>query len=194
MLQEGVNPALIENGGKIAGFPVGPLEVLDATNLSLSLDIRRQWRKDLGDAYVPHPAESVLDLFVDKLGRPGRAGGKGFYEYPADGDKGLWPGLADHFPRAADQPEVEEVQRRLMHVQAIETVRCLEENVVTKPRDADIGSILGWGFPGWTGGVASYIDLYGADKLAEDCRRYAETLGERYAVPGSFTEIAKAAA
>ena len=190
MLKEGVAPALIENAGKIAGFPVGPLEVVDNTSLGLSLAIRRQWQKDLGDDYVAHPADDVFELFVDTLDRPGRKAGRGFYDWPAEGRKRLWPELGRHFPRAADQPDVEEVKRRLLHIQSVEALRCRAENVVTGRADADVGSILGWGFPMYTGGVLSWIGQVGAAAFEAQCNALAEKHGPRFAPPDEVEALA----
>ena len=126
-----------------------------------------------------------------RLKRPGRKAGAGWYEYSGEG-KRLWPGLREHFPRAADQPDVEEVKNRLMHIQAIETARCIEEDVI-QASDADIGSILGWGFPAWTGGAASYVGLMGADKLADACTALADQHGDRFAPPANLGALAAAA-
>ena len=194
MLKEGVAPALIENAGKIAGFPVGPLEVVDNTSLGLSLAIRRQWKKDLGDAYTGHPADDVFELFVETLDRPGRKAGKGFYDWPEDGPGGktkrLWPELGRHFPRAADQPDVEEARRRLLHIQSVEALRCRAENVVTSRADADVGSILGWGFPMYTGGVLSWVGQTGAADFTDQCHALAEKHGRRFAPPDEVEALA----
>lgn len=190
LLEEGVNPALIENAGKIAGMPVGPLEVADAVSLELVHKIQKQTKADLGKDYKTQPGDSVIELFVEKLGRLGRKAGKGFYDYPADGPKRLWPDLAKHFPRKAEQPDVEEVKRRLMSIQGIETVRCVEEKVLTDPRDADLGSIFGWGFPPFTGGTLSYIDGRGAERFVRDCDALAQKYGERFAPPPLLRDMA----
>ena len=194
MLKEGVAPALIENAGKIAGFPVGPLEVVDNTSLGLSLAIRRQWKKDLGDAYTGHPADDVFELFVETLDRPGRKAGRGFYDWPEDGPGGktkrLWPELGRHFPRAADQPDVEEARRRLLHIQSVEALRCRAENVVTSRADADVGSILGWGFPMYTGGVLSWVGQTGAADFTDQCHALAEKHGRRFAPPDEVEALA----
>ena len=98
LLKEGVAPALIENAGKIAGFPVGPLEVVDNTSLGLSLAIRRQWKKDLGEDYAGHPADDVFELFVETLDRPGRKAGRGFYDWPEGGPQTPVAGDRPPFP------------------------------------------------------------------------------------------------
>ncbi|MYF85196.1 MAG: 3-hydroxyacyl-CoA dehydrogenase [Rhodospirillaceae bacterium] len=194
LLKEGVAPALIENAGKIAGFPVGPLEVVDNTSLGLSLAIRHQWKKDLGEAYVGHPADDVFELFVETLDRPGRKSGRGIYAWPADGRAGetkcLWPELGRHFTRAAAQPDVEEVKRRLLHIQSVEALRCRAENVVTGRADADVGSILGWGFPMYTGGVLSWVGQVGAAAFEAQCNALAEKHGPRFAPPADVAALA----
>jgi len=190
MLAEGVNPALIENAGRMAGMPMGPLEVADAVNIDLIHHIGEQTRADMGADFVPRPGDPVVDLFVNKLGRPGRKAGKGFYDYTEDG-KRLWPELGEHFPLAAEQPDVEAVKRRLMYIQGVETARCVEENVVTDPRDADIGSILGWGFAPFTGGVLSYVDMVGPQTFVEECDALAKQVGDRFAPPALLREMAQ---
>jgi 3-hydroxyacyl-CoA dehydrogenase/enoyl-CoA hydratase/3-hydroxybutyryl-CoA epimerase len=190
MLAEGVSPALIENAGRLAGMPMGPLEVADAVNIDLIHHIGEQTRADMGESYVPRPGDPVIALFVDKLARPGKKAGKGFYDYTEAG-KRLWPDLAAHFPLADAQPDVDAVKRRLMHIQGVETARCMEENVVTDPRDADIGSILGWGFAPFTGGVLSYVDMVGPQAFVDECDALAKSVGERFAPPALLRDMAK---
>jgi 3-hydroxyacyl-CoA dehydrogenase / enoyl-CoA hydratase / 3-hydroxybutyryl-CoA epimerase len=180
MLAEGVRPALIENAAKLAGMPVGPLAVSDEVSLELSYKIMTQTRKDLGDDYRPHPADAVITRFHDELKRLGKRFGAGFYDYPEGGRKHLWPGLADIYPPAAEQPDVEAVKQRLLYIQSLETARCLEEGVVTDPADADVGSIFGWGFPPWTGGTASLVDTVGMAAFVTACDRMADAVGEHY--------------
>jgi 3-hydroxyacyl-CoA dehydrogenase / enoyl-CoA hydratase / 3-hydroxybutyryl-CoA epimerase len=180
MLAEGVKPALIENAAKMAGMPVGPLAVSDEVTLDLSYKIMKQTRKDLGTEYREHPADAVITRFHDELKRLGKRYGAGFYEYPEGGKKRLWPGLAEVYPPAATQPDVEEVKKRLLNIMALETARCIEEGVVTDPADADVGSIFGWGFPPWTGGTASYIDTVGMAEFLAECDRMADEFGEHY--------------
>ena len=180
MLAEGVKPALIENAAKMAGMPVGPLAVSDEVTLDLSYKIMKQTRKDLGADYHEHPADAVITRFHDELKRLGKRYGAGFYEYPEGGKKYLWPGLASAYPPAAEQPDVEDVKKRLLCIMALETARCIEEGVVTDPADADVGSIFGWGFPPWTGGTASYIDTVGMATFLADCDRMADAFGEHY--------------
>ena len=181
MLEEGVVPALIENAAKMAGFPVGPLAVSDEVTLSLQQRILKQQELDGIPQHLRIRAGSaVLDRMVDELKRPGRRQGGGFYDYPPTAAKKLWPGLAKAFPPAAGQPQVRELQLRFLTIMALESARCLEAGIVGTPSDADIASILGIGYPSWTGGTLSYIDTIGIQRFARDCQTLAERLGERF--------------
>ncbi len=180
LLQEGVNPALVENGAKLAGMPVGPLAVSDEVSIDLSWKVMTQTEKDLGRRYDKPVSYDTVRKFVEELKRPGRRFGAGFYDYPQDGKKHLWPGLADVFPRAPQQPSADEVMKRLLYIQALETARCMEEGVVTTAAEADLGSILGWGFPAWTGGTLSYIDTVGVRNFVAECDRLAKRYGKRF--------------
>lgn len=190
MLAEGINPALIENVAKHAGMPVGPLAVTDEVSLELSYHITEQTKADLGKAYVASPADDVIRLFVEELGRKGKRAGAGFYDYPKSGEKRLWLGLKGHFPLAERQPPPQEVRNRLLYVQALETVRCLDENVVTHPADADVGSVFGWGFPPCTGGTISFIETVGLAAFVTEADRLTEAYGPRFEVPASLRSMA----
>jgi 3-hydroxyacyl-CoA dehydrogenase / enoyl-CoA hydratase / 3-hydroxybutyryl-CoA epimerase len=180
LLGEGVKPALIENAGRMAGMPVGPLALADEVSLTLMQHVATQTKADLGDKYQGTPADPVVAKMVDELGREGKKAGRGFYDYPQDGDKHLWPGLADAYPVAEAQPDVEDIKKRMMYVQSVETARCIEENVVTTPEDADVGSILGWGFAPFHGGVCSMVDSIGIEDFVAECDRLAQAHGERF--------------
>ncbi len=190
MLAEGVNPALIENVAKHAGMPVGPLAVTDEVSIELSYHVLKMTREALGDAHVPTPADEVIVKFIEELDRKGKKSGKGFYDYPQGGRKHLWPELGEHYPLAAEQPAADEVRKRILYVQAIDSVRCLEEGVVTHPADADIGSIFGWGFPPYTGGTISFIETVGLARFVAEADRLADAYGERFRVPDSLREMA----
>jgi 3-hydroxyacyl-CoA dehydrogenase/enoyl-CoA hydratase/3-hydroxybutyryl-CoA epimerase len=190
MLAEGVLPALVENGARLAGMPVGPLALLDEVSIDLSFHIREQTKKDLGEAYTPQSGDAVIDLFFEKLDRIGKKAGKGFYEYPTDGKKYLWPGLSEHFPPAADQPDVEEVKRRLLYAQSLDAARCLEEGVLTDPADGDVGAMLGLGFPPYTGGPLSLIDTVGVAEFVRQCDAMAEGYGPRFTPPALLRDMA----
>jgi 3-hydroxyacyl-CoA dehydrogenase/enoyl-CoA hydratase/3-hydroxybutyryl-CoA epimerase len=191
MLAEGINPALIENVAKHAGMPVGPLAVTDEVTLELSYHVTEQTKADLGDSYVASPADAVISKFVEELDRKGKRYGKGFYDYPEGVKKRLWPGLKELYPLAEEQPTADEVRKRLLYSQAIETVRCMDEGVVTHPADADIGSIFGWGFPPYTGGTISFIETEGLEGFVAEADRLAETYGARFAVPDSLRSMAE---
>jgi len=180
MLAEGVSPALIENAAKMAGMPVGPLAVADEVTIDLQWKVIKQTEADLGRKFVKPVAYDVVQKFVEELKRPGRRFGGGFYDYPQDARKHLWAGLADVYPRAAQQPAADEVIKRIMYIQALETTRCMEEGVVTTAAEADLGSILGWGFPAWTGGTLSYVDTVGIRNFVAECDRLAKRYGKRF--------------
>ncbi|TAK51420.1 MAG: 3-hydroxyacyl-CoA dehydrogenase [Gammaproteobacteria bacterium] len=180
LLAEGVAPALIENAARLAGMPVGPLAVADEVSLELAWRVMQQTEADLGARYRRPVSYEVTRRMVLDLHRPGRRQGAGFYEYPAEGPKRLWPGLAEHWPVASVQPTVLEVRERLLYIQALETARCVEEGVLTDPADGDLGSILGIGFPAWTGGTLAFIDTLGIGRFVADCERLARRHGPRF--------------
>lgn len=182
MLGEGVPPAMIENVGRMTGMPMPPLALNDEVSLDLAYKVREQTKKDLGDKYVSGPADELLEEMVVKLGRVGKKAGKGFYDYPADGKKKLWPGLSDLIGKKLDpeELEVEELKNRFLYIQALEAARCFEEGVVTDVRDADVGAILGWGFAPWTGGPLSLIDMVGTAAFVEQCDKLAQKYGPRF--------------
>ena len=191
MLSEGVIPSVIERAGRMVGMPVGPLALADEVSIELMYKIARQTREDLGKDHVEHPAEQVATLMVEDLERLGKKSGAGFYTYPEDGDKHLWEGLEEHFPVADEQPDFEHVQRRLLHIQGVEAARCLQEEVVTRPQDADVGSVLGWGFAPQHGGVLSYVQTVGLREFVQQCDELAEAHGERFEPPQILREMAE---
>ena len=178
LLREGVAPVLIENAGKAAGMPMGPLRLADMVNLDLAVKIADQTKADLGADYEEHPGIIVARKLVE-LGRVGEKCGRGFYQH---GDQTrLWLDLGKHFETTTVQPMRAEVVERLMAIQALETLRCFDDGVLKTPQDADIGSILGWGFPPHTGGIATYIDTFGPNRMLERAEQLAATSGERFA-------------
>lgn len=178
LLRDGVNPVLIENAGKDAGMPVGPLAVTDEVSLELVYKIASQGVQD-GAINDDDTSYQVAKQFVE-AGRLGKKAKAGFYDYPETGPKQLWSGLNELYPRAVDQPTVEEVKTRLLYRQAIEAVRCFEEGVVRTKLDADLGSILGWGFPAYTGGALSFVDFVGLGTFISTGDRLADRYGERF--------------
>ena len=186
MLFEGVPAAMIENTARMAGMPVGPLSLNDETALDLGLKILRAAEADLGAGVVPAAQKKLLEDLVEKNGRLGRKNGKGFYDYPQGAPKKLWPGLSELLPKKLSREEiealsVEELKQRFLVAQAVEAARTFEERVVTDVRQADVGSILGWGFAPFTGGALSYIDMMGTKKFVELCRTFEAKFGPRFA-------------
>jgi 3-hydroxyacyl-CoA dehydrogenase/enoyl-CoA hydratase/3-hydroxybutyryl-CoA epimerase len=195
LLEEGVPPALIDKAGLIAGMPVGPLALADEVSIELVHKIAQQTRADLGSAYVERAADRVAAKMVADLGRLGRKSGAGFYDYPADGPKHLWPGLAQQFPvkvgaDGAAMLTLEEIVERLILVQSVETVRCLEEKVLRAPIDADVGAILGWGYPPFRGGPIGWLHTLGPAQAVATLDRLAEQCGPRFAAPQLLRNMA----
>jgi 3-hydroxyacyl-CoA dehydrogenase/enoyl-CoA hydratase/3-hydroxybutyryl-CoA epimerase len=189
MVAEGINPALIENAGRQLGMPVGPLAVGDEVSIELGHKIVLAAQKELGDAYVAQPSDAVMARMVE-LGRLGRKNGKGWYDYPEGGKKHLWPGLDDMFPRAAIQPDVEEVKERLLYRQLVECARCYEEGVLETVEDGDLGAIFGWGFAPWTGGPFSHMDTAGIGHVVAVLERLAARHGDRFAPTVQLQDMA----
>ncbi|AZE80030.1 3-hydroxyacyl-CoA dehydrogenase NAD-binding domain-containing protein [Pseudomonas synxantha] len=193
MLGEGVAAPMIETEARKAGMPVGPLAVSDEVSLSLMSHIRQQTAKDLqaeGKALPNHPATAVIDLLVNEYKRTGKAAGAGFYDYPAGGQKHLWPGLKTRFEQPGKQISPQDVRDRLLFIQAIETVRCVEEGVLMSTADANVGSIFGIGFAAWSGGALQFINQYGLDDFVARARYLAEEYGERFSPPALLLEKA----
>ncbi|WP_319772263.1 3-hydroxyacyl-CoA dehydrogenase NAD-binding domain-containing protein [Breoghania sp.] len=193
MLGDGVPAAMIENLGRMAGMPVGPLSLADEVALDLAWKIVAATRKDMGDKYVAGPLDNILEEMVIKRERFGRKNAKGFYDYPQGGKKHLWPGVPEVAgkPKAADAFDVEELKQRLLVMQALETARCFEEKVLTDVREADVGSILGFGFAPFTGGTLSYIDAMGTEAFVELCKKFTKKWGPRFKPNRLLREMAK---
>lgn len=179
MLGEGVAPSLIENAAKAAGMPIGPLALLDEVTVNLPLKIVEQSIDALGSSYDP-PCGTAVMTRMRELGRSGRKAGAGFYDYPPEARKHLWRGLGGVFPRREIQPDLAELKDRFLLIQALEAARCLEEGVITNPVDGDLGSVLGWGFPAWTGGALSLIDTLGLNVFVSRCDTLARAFGNRF--------------
>jgi 3-hydroxyacyl-CoA dehydrogenase/enoyl-CoA hydratase/3-hydroxybutyryl-CoA epimerase len=190
MVEEGVLPALIENTARMAGMPIGPLALIDEITVELPWKIVQQSVTDLGDAYVRPCAYKVMETMVEQVKRLGRRTGGGFYDYPDGAPKRIWPGLHALYPLAETQPTAAELRKRFLTIQALETARCLEEGVLNHAADADIGAILAWGFPSWTGGPLSYIDTQGLQAFVADCERMAKEHGMRYKPSAALRERA----
>ncbi|MGJ3254834.1 MAG: 3-hydroxyacyl-CoA dehydrogenase NAD-binding domain-containing protein [Alcanivorax sp.] len=195
MLGEGINAQSIEQAAMQAGYPVGTLNLIDEINMETALKIGKAARDDAkreGQELPPeHPAEVVMKKMVEELDRPGKVQGKGFYEYPENGKKHLWPGLKDAFGGDKEIP-FEDIKERMMFVEAIEAVKCFDEGVMESVADANIGSIFGIGFPAWTGGVIQYINQYegGLRGFVARAQELAKSYGDRFNPPASL--VAKA--
>jgi 3-hydroxyacyl-CoA dehydrogenase/enoyl-CoA hydratase/3-hydroxybutyryl-CoA epimerase len=192
MLVEGVPAAMIENVGRMAGMPVGPLALNDEVALDLGWKILQATEADLGPDAVDPRQKALLAELVEKQARYGRKNGKGFYDYPANGPKRLWPGLKELQPTQLDPDRIDisELKHRFLAVQSLEAARCIEEGVITDVREADVGSILGWGFAPFTGGTISYIDMVGAQRFVELCQELEKKHGPRFTPPKLLLDIA----
>ena len=193
LLNEGQTAQSIEDAGKQAGYPVGPLSVIDEINIDLAAQIRRQTWKDLeakGKDVPKGPWDPVIDLMTKTVRRTGRAGGGGFYEYPETGEKYLWPDIEKHFPHSENQLSKEEMIDRFYFSQVVETIRCYEEGVLTSIPDANIGSIFGWGFPGFKGGTLQFVNDYGVSAFKDRTKILAQKYGERFSPPELLEEMA----
>jgi len=191
LLEEGVPAAMIENVAKRNGMPVGPLAVIDEVTLTLGLHVYKS------DPTPNKPADQVRSYeiqkdLVENHGRKGKKYGAGFYDYSENGSKRLWKGLKAIYNENVDYLDKETVGKRIMHRQAIEAYRCLEEGVLKSVVDGDLGSVLGWGFPIYTGGALSYIDFIGIEQFVADCDDFTQRFGARFAVPDSLRALAAA--
>ncbi|MDT3728320.1 3-hydroxyacyl-CoA dehydrogenase NAD-binding domain-containing protein [Streptomyces sp. DSM 41972] len=190
MVGEGVEPASVEQAAAQAGYPVKVLALMDELTLTLPRRIREENRRAVeadGGAWQAHPADAVVDRMIDDFGRPGRSGGAGFYDYDEQGRRaGLWPGLREHFTDPEQQPaDLTELKERMLFVEALDAVRCLEDGVLESVADANVGSLLGIGFPPWTGGVLQYVNGYdgGLPGFVARARELAARYGDRFAPP-----------
>ena len=194
MLAEGMPAPLIEHAAVMAGMPVGPLEVLDATALSLSVHVLDQTRADFaqeGRTYQETSGELLVERMVKEFDRQGRAAGGGYYDYPSEGPKRLWSGLKTHFERPfhADPLQTQQaIKQRLLYRQAVETARCLQEQVLTSSHDANIGSIFGIGFPAWTGGALQFVYSEGLETFIANCAELAGKHGQGFVLTNDVIE------
>ena len=190
---EGFIPAGIDNVGRATGMPRGPLEMADDVALDLMVKINAEMAKAAGAGHVPEPGTAELAKMVE-AGRLGRKNGKGFYDYPTDkSPKILWSGLSDIFAIKTDEIDpatAEEMKKRLLYRQAVEAARCFEEGVITDPREADVGSILGWGFAPWSGGVISLMDAVGIPAFVAELDRMEKAYGSRFKAPQLLRDMA----
>ena len=190
LVGEGVAPALVENAAKLVGMPLGPLQLVDETSLDLGAKIAKATKAAMGNAYPDSAVDDIVFWMVGQ-GRLGRKSNSGFYAYDAAGKReGLWSGLADRFPLADQQPDLHDVQHRLLMAQVLEAVRALEAGVLTDIREGDVGAILGWGFAPWSGGPFSWLDILGAGRAVEICDDLTARFGDRFRAPPLLREMA----
>jgi len=196
MLAEGAAPSSIEQASLQAGYPTAVLALMDELTLTLPRRIRDATAAAItaaGGTWTPSPADELIDRMIDDFGRPGRSGGAGFYDY-TDGSRGLlWPGLLTHFTRDDVRIPFADMQERMLFAEALESVKCLDEGVLTSVPDANIGSILGIGFPGWTGGVLQYINQYrgGLPGFIARAEELATRYGDRFTPPPLLRTMAE---
>ncbi|QIA25627.1 3-hydroxyacyl-CoA dehydrogenase NAD-binding domain-containing protein [Mesorhizobium sp. AA22] len=193
MLIEGVPAPMVENAAKAAGMPVGPLALTDETAIDLAQKIMKQTMRDLGENAVDPKQMALINTLVDTHGRFGRKNGKGFYDYPQKpAKKKVWPGLKDLYPQLApEKVGYEELKQRLLVTIALEAARVMEEGIVTDPREADVGSILAFGFAPFTGGVLSYIDGIGAKKFVKIAKGLQKKYGAEFKAPKLLLDMAE---
>ncbi|MEM6639674.1 MAG: 3-hydroxyacyl-CoA dehydrogenase NAD-binding domain-containing protein [Pseudomonadota bacterium] len=186
MLQEGYSPTLIENVGRSTGMPMGPFELIDMIGVDTAQKIAAATEAEVGREAMEAAGENfynkdLLDWIVLECERPGQKTGQGFYDYEGRKPSKLWSGLHERYPGKLDNPDIAELKKRFLHIQTLETLRCMEEGVVTAADDADVGSIFGWGFAPWSGGVMSYGETHvGWSRLLADCEDYAKRFGKRF--------------
>ncbi len=191
MLSEGIKATSIENAGKRAGYPVGPLALSDEVNIDLIGRIRKQILKYDKSSYVG-PWDRVIEKMVLKFNRKGRSGYGGFYQYPKGKKKYIWEKLEKYFPISVNQIPEKDIIDRLIFAQVIEAVYCYEKNIITSVRDANIGSMLGLGFPKSSGGVLEYVNNYGIQKFNVRCLELADNYGKQFIPPKLLSQMAKA--
>ena len=191
LLQEGYNPVIIENLSRQAGMPKSPLALADDISLEIVLQYEDQAAEHYGTKYVKHPAADVLSKMINELNRRGSKKNAGFYEYTNQGKRKIWQELKEEFPITQTSYSKAEIIERLLFVQVIEAVWCLQEGVVKTIEEGNLGSIYGWGFPAFKGGVFQFINDYGVEKFIAKCEAYEKKLGPRFSVPSRLKKMAK---
>lgn len=190
MITEGVAPALIDHAAQQLGFPVGPVQLGDETSIDLAVRIMKATKAAMGNAYPASEADDLI-VWMEEEGRLGRKAKAGYFNYDEKGKRtGYWKGIHDKYPLADEQPDLIEVQHRLMFAQVLEAVRALEEGVLEDIREGDVGAILGWGFAPWSGGPFSWLDIIGAEYAAERCDQLQAAYGDRFECPALLREMA----
>ena len=189
LLEEGYPPALIENLGLQTGMSRGPLAYADDTGLHIVRSYENQAAEHYGSKYIQHPAARVLDQMIEELERPGRAKRGGFYAYSTTEKRRLWPELAEHFPVTITDYDRREISDRLLFAQVLEAVWCLQEGVIMTTAAANLGSVYGWGFPAFKGGVIRFVHDYGVDAFLARCADFEKRYGPRFKAPRRLREL-----
>lgn len=191
MITEGIPPSIIESAAKQLGFPLGPIQLVDETSIELGAKIARATKAAMGAFYPNEQIDEIL-FWMEQEGRLGRKARAGFFNYSEKGKReGFWKGLEEKYPLSTTIPAFEDVQHRLMFIQALEAVRALEEGVLMDIREGDVGAILGWGFAPWSGGPLSWLDILGTPYAAERCKALCETYGQRFECPPLLADMGK---
>lgn len=191
MITEGVAPVLIDNAARQLGFPVGPVQLGDETSIDLATKIMRATKQAMGNEYPASEADNLI-VWMEEKGRLGRKTKAGYFDYDEKGKRtGYWAGIHDKYPLAEEQPDLIEVQERLMFAQVLEAVRALEEGVIEDIREADVGAILAWGFAPWSGGPLSWLDIIGTPYAAQRCDELTAKYGDRFSCPPLLREMAE---
>ena len=194
MVAEGVEPALIENAARLVGMPLGPLQLVDETSIDLGVKIAKATKAAMGEAYPDAAVDAVVFRMAD-LGRLGRKANAGFYAYDDKGNRlGLWEGASAEWPVRDAQPDLAEVQHRLLMAQVLEAVRAHDDGVLTDIREGDVGAILGWGFAPWSGGPFGWLDILGQARAVDICDDLTARFGARFTAPQSLRDMAASGA
>ena len=189
MLSEGYPPALIENLGVQAGMPKGALALADSLGLNMVLRYENQAAEHYGAKYIQHPAVEVLRVMLEELQRPGQQKRAGFYNYKGEKPAGLWEGLGAAFSSSKKRAKREELMERFLFAQVLEAVWCMQEKVIHSVPAANLGSIFGWGFPVFKGGVIQYVNDYGVEAFIKRCGAFRKKYGQRFSVPSKLKSI-----
>jgi 3-hydroxyacyl-CoA dehydrogenase/enoyl-CoA hydratase/3-hydroxybutyryl-CoA epimerase len=189
MVAEGIAPALIENCSRQVGMPVGPLAITDELSLDLAVHAGQAQAREFPEEYQPGRSVPVIQRLYE-LGRLGKKMGQGFYDHDESG-KRLWPGLAELYPLRPQQPSAHDLKQRILYVQVVEAARAMEEGVLLDPADGDVGSILGVGFPAWTGGPFCFMDGVGLPAFVAEADRLAGLFGEHLRPPALLRQMAE---
>lgn len=190
LVAEGHDPVLIEWAARQAGMVVPPLQVFDEVTLTLGVKASAQGKKYLGAENVETEGMALLEAMV-AAGRTGKAGGAGFYDYDKGKRTGLWKGLAGLAKDEPSETGVEFLAKRMLYVQAVQAVHCLEAKILRKPADGDVGGVFGIGFAPAFGGPFGFLDRQDLRAMIQTLDRWTTHYGSRYAVPALLRDMAE---